>query len=246
MSRRIAICLGLLLGGALVILFAPSSPRENSVIGEFHSGDIAGGFQMAIGLDEANGVLHCRIKNASGKRMEYSSFAFGYFENVGLDIQGSTNVLGGGVFPRANGYWGAEPYLPLKIDADGTITNTHWKKQYDPQPVCSLWQYLKWSRFNPGVAIAWEQFARRLVNRRTLLWKACQDDTYVLDLTQVAWPTNLLSQGTLQIKISQRFVTRERGGGFGGINSNAVLYSPVFTVDSARVRSWIEHSPYRR
>ncbi len=200
-------------------------------------GSEVGGFQMAVSLDQTNGIIHCWIRNATTNEMDYPSFDIGYFEDIRLEFQGATNwiTIPTEVFPRAAGYSSACPYLVKRIEARQIITDTYTRSEYrQPWPVQSLEEYLKWTHGNTNEARLTEQLNQRYADREVLLTRLCRDDTFALDLFRGrAWPV-LPDQNLVSIRVSQTLrIKRE---------STVTLYSRVFAVEKSFLQACLKQN----
>src|ERR1035437_11201199 len=113
MIPKIILYLARVLIGVLADYSVTAAKIKPAAGNGFRWGDVVGGFQMATSLDESNGIVHCRIRNATTNEMDYPSFDFGYFEEIHLEVREATNwtKFQVAVFPPAVGYSSAFPYF---------------------------------------------------------------------------------------------------------------------------------------
>jgi len=193
---------------------------------------MADGFQMEAQLDETNGVVHCRIRNATTNTAVYSSFDFGYFEYIHLEIRSETNwtKLCINVFPPAAGYSGGGLRLLKHIERGQVVTNTHTRGGFRPWPVLQREEYLKWSQGDTNQALLTESLNRRAAAREALLINSCAGDTFALDLIgDIEWP-DLPKPEFVEARVSQMFSTSK--------GTTVTLYSPVFTLNASQLKTY--------
>ncbi len=235
MRLKLVFNLALVLSGSLPCGSGIAQP--SGLADEYDWGSAAGGFQMAVSLDQTNGIIHCWIRNATTNEMDYPSFDVGYFEDIRFEIQGATNwiSLPAEVFPRAAGYSSACPNLVKRIGSQQIITDTYTRSEYrQPWPVQSLEEYLKWTHGNTNEALLTEQLNQRYADREALLTQLCRDDTFALDLFRgKLWP-DLPEQNLLAVRVSQTLRTKP--------GSMVTLYSPVFTVEKSFLQACLKQN----
>jgi len=235
MKAKLVFCFALVLSGVLAGYFVAAEPESANRNG-FRWGEIAGGFQMATSLDESNGIVHCRIRNATTNEMDYPSFDFGYFVNIHLEIREATNwtKLLVGVFPGDRSASGGCPYLLKRSKPGQIITDTYVRDRDKPWPVWNHEDYLKWSPGNTNEALLTESLNKRLAARKALLTKLCHDDTFAFDLIWEKALSDLSGQHSVEARVSQKFrMNKEKTG---------TLYSPVFILDGSLIQTYIKQN----
>lgn len=236
MKPKIILCLALILIGVLADYSVTAAKIEPAAGNGFRWGDVVGGFQMATSLDESNGIVHCRIRNATTNEMDYPSFDFGYFENIRLEIRGATNWtnLQVAVFPPAVGYSSAFPYFIKRIKPGQVVTDTFTRSRHTSWPVLEFKEYLTWSPGNTNEALLAESLNKRLAAREALLTKSCGEDTFALDLIWGKTLPDLPDGHSLEARVSQKFrVNRE---------TMVTLYSPVFTLNGSLIQTYMRQN----
>lgn len=232
MKAKLVLCFALVLSGVLARYFVAAEPASTNG-NEFRWGEIAGGFQMATSLDRSNGIVHCRIRNAITNEMDYSSFDFGYFEHINLEIREATNwiKIRVKVFPGDDSASGSCPYLP-KRSKPGQIIPV--RSSDKPWPVLNHEDYLKMYPGNTNEALLAEQLNKRLASRKALLEKLTRDDTFAIDLFWADALSNLPGQHSVEARVSQKFrMNKEKTG---------TLYSPVFILDGSLIQTYIKQN----
>jgi len=185
------------------------------------------GFQLTAILDETNGILHCRIRNATGREINYSSFDFGYCEFVHLEIRETTNWMQLAAFQLPPGSEADDfPYFTKKINPGQNVI-----RDVPPQPVLSHDEYLKMSHSNTNEARLMEQLNKWLDHRQAL----CRGDTFAFDLIETTWPTNIFERTQIMIRASQTF--RADPNGFGG--QTRTIYSQELVLPGSLIRSYM-------
>jgi len=234
MKPKLFLGLVLMLSGGL--LCGSGIAQPSALAGGYDWGNTAGGFQMAVSLDQTNGIIHCWIRNATTNEMDYPSFDIGYFEDIRLEFQGATNwiTIPTEVFPRAAGFSSACPNLVKRIGPQQIITDTYTRNRYQPWPIQNLEEYLKWTHGNTNEARLTEQLNQRYADREALLTKSCRDDTFALDLFRGrAWP-DLPDQNLVTVRVSQTLHTKPE--------SMVTLYSPVLTVEKSFLQACLRQN----
>jgi len=221
MKSPINVLLVLLLGGTLSSCFAESGDASS----QKHWGDVVDGFQMAIILDQTNGLIHCRIRNATTNEIDYPSFDFGYVEFVHLQVQGPANWVNtpGYMYPVMGASDGC-PYFTKIFQPGETVTDYFW-----PWPVLAFKEYLQWSHGNTNEALLTQQENKWFADRVA----KCRDDTFAFDLVEMDWPTNLLCGKDIKMRASQLFRPQRNK------DTTEILYSGELTLDAPLVRSFI-------
>lgn len=227
MKPKLLLGLALVLSGGLPGGFNMPSQASATDVTDTNGpiwGETVGGFQMVATLDETNGIIHCRIRNATTNEMDYPSSDFGYVEFVHLEIRESTSwiELAAGKFP-GGGAAGFLPYFTKKVKPLQIITT-----KSTPWPVQTREAYLKMCGGNTNEALLTERLNKWLADRQA----TCQNDTFAFDLVGAIWPTNSLKQPSVKIRALQTF--RANGG-----ETDLVLYSPEFTLDGSLIQSYI-------
>ena len=234
MKVILILSLALVFSGGLPVGSGIAQP--SSLADGYDWGNTAGGFQMSVSLDQTNGIIHCRIRNATTNEMDYPSFDIGYFEDIRLEFQGATNwiTIPTEVFPRAAGFSSACPNLVKRIGPQQIITDTYTRNRYQPWPIQNLEEYLKWTHGNTNEARLTEQLNQRYADREALLTKSCRDDTFALDLFRGrAWP-DLPDQNLVTVRVSQTLHTKPE--------SMVTLYSPVLTVEKSFLQACLRQN----
>jgi hypothetical protein len=194
-------------------------------------GETVGGFQMAVSLDASNGIVHCRIRNATTDEMDYPSFDFGYMENISLEVRETTNwiKLGATVLPRSIGASSACPYFTKRIKPEQIVTDTYVRSWAKPWPVQKYEDYLKWANGNTNEALLGEKLNRWYADRDALGTTMARNDTFAVDLFEMDGLLSLPRTNSLEARVSQSFRIRRE--------DLATLYSPVFTLSNALLQS---------
>src|SRR5271170_1555604 len=97
------------MGGSCGICMAaivyPKAPDGGRQIVSENIGTATNELQIAVSLDESNGVLHCCILNSGTNALAYNDFDVGNSENIGLEIRHGSNWLRASamVFPMEGG-----------------------------------------------------------------------------------------------------------------------------------------------
>jgi len=222
-----------------------SIAQPSDLAGGYDWGAAAGGFQMAVSLDQTNGIVHCWIRNATTNEMDYPSFDIGYFEDIRFEIQGATNwtTWPTEVFPGMDVFSGACAWLVKRIGPQQIITDTYTRSEYhQPWPVQSFEEYLKWTHGNTNEARLTEQLNHRFADRVALLTRLCCDDTFALDLLRGrAWRDpvaldrlDLLDHDRVMVRVSQTLRTKPE--------RMVTLYSPVFTVEKSFLQACLRQN----
>lgn len=236
MKPKIILCLALVLIGVLADYSVTAAKIEPAAGNGFRWGDVVGGFQMATSLDESNGIVHCRIRNATTNEMDYPSFDFGYFEEIHLEVREATNwtKFQVAVFPPAVGYSSAFPYFIKRIKPGQVVTDTFTRSRHTSWPVLEFKEYLKWYPGNTNEALLAESLNKRLAAREALLTKSCGEDTFALDLIWGKTLPDLPDGHSLEARVSQKFrVNRE---------TMVTLYSPVFTLNGSLIQTYMRQN----
>ena len=186
---------------------------------------------MAASLDASNGIVHCRIRNATTDEMDYPSFDFGYMENISLEVHETTNwiKLGATVLPRCIGAFSGYPYIPKRIKPEQIVTDTYVRSRAEPWPVQKFEFYLKWANGNTNEAFLSEKLNRWYADRETLAATMARNDTFVIDLFEMEGLLSLPRTNSLESRVSQSFSIRREG--------LATLYSPIFTLSNSLLQS---------
>lgn len=236
MNCKIVLGLALVLSGVWFCCSTNAGQNESTAGNDLHWGGAVGGFQMAAWLDETNGIVHCRIRNATTNEMDYPSFDFGYFENIRLEIRGATNKSNPWmmVFPRSVGYSSACPYFLKRIQPGLVVTDTFTRERFHPWPVLKREEYLKWSPGDTNQALLAESLNRRLAEREALLTRSCGADTFALDLIWDKALADLPEGQTVEARVSQTFRPSR--------DTTATFYSPVFTLKGSLLRTYVQQN----
>jgi len=197
MKHKLLLCLALVWS---VGWFSGSTQAQQSTVSkedESQWGQPVDGFQMTAILDKTNGIVHCRIRNATASEMDYPSFDFGYCEFVHLEVQETTNcmMLAAGRLPPGT-VSDACPYFTKKIKPGQNIT-----RSVSSWPVLSREEYLKMSHGNTNEALLTERLNKWFADRQALCW----DDTFAIDLIEATWPTNIFERKFIRVRASQTF-----------------------------------------
>jgi len=229
MKPKFLLGLALVLSGGWFSVFAEQSAAANS--DQFDWGEAVGGFQMAASLDASNGIIHCRIRNATTDEMDYPSFDFGYMENISLEVRETTNwiKLRATVLPRSIGASSACPYFLKRIKPEQIITDTYVRSRAEPWPVQKYEVYLKWAKGNTNEALLNERLNRWYADRETLAATTVRNDTFAIDLFDMDGLLTLPRTNSLEARVSQTFRSRRE--------DLAALYSPVFTLSNSLLQS---------
>jgi hypothetical protein len=236
MKPKIILYLALVLIGVLADYSVTAAKIKPAAGNGFRWGDVVGGFQMATSLDESNGIVHCRIRNATTNEMDYPSFDFGYFEEIHLEVREATNwtKFQVAVFPPAVGYSSAFPYLLKHIKPGQIVTDTFTRSRHTPWPVLEFKDYLNWSPGNTNEALIAQSPNKRLADREVLLTKSCGEDTFALDLIWGKGLSDLPEGQSVEARLSQKFRTSR--------DSTTTLYSPVFTVKGSLIQTYMRQN----
>lgn len=177
-------------------------------------GGVAGSLQMASAVDQANGVIHCWVRNGETNEVSYNDFDFGYWDFVGLEIRQGTNWVN---IPRTapgiacGGCHAAGKIKGLKPKQ--VITGTNWLR-YEPKPE------------GAGVTLSADRWG----------WKSrppasfFNDDTFALDLTRFRLPPNSEPGRFLEARVRQTLHPVSADA------KEVTLYSPVFTLDGSTIQ----------
>lgn len=176
-------------------------------------GEMEGGLQMACAVDEANGVIHCWVRNGGDTAVNYDDFDFGYWEDTGLEIRQGTNWVG---LPRA---WGGS--YSGGGHAAGRI------KPLAPKQVMTGGQWLYYELE--------AKYAGPITGTGGLGLKRpasfFSEDTFALDLRAFQSLAGT-AHPPVQARVSQTFYPDLPGAE----EKTAILYSPVFTLDGAALK----------
>jgi len=203
-------------------------------------GNTVGGFQMAVSLDQTNGIVHCWIRNATTNELDYSSFDVGYFENIKVQIQGANGWTNwqANVIPGMNVAWSGDPTMFKRIKPLQIITDTYNRSHPQHETVKSLDDWLKVVRYTHGStneALATEEFNKRLADRNALVAQLGQKDTFTLDLYRGGRSRpSLTDQEQVTVRVSEKFRTKPE--------EMVTLYSPTFTVEKSFLQACILHN----
>lgn len=223
--------------GFLSACFVAGAQSASANANEFRWGEVVGGFQIGTSLDESNGIIHCRIRNATTNELDYPSFDFGYFEVVHLEVREGTNwnKVRVAMFPWPTGASSAFPYFVKSSRPGQVITETNGRDRYRPWPVLTHEDYLKFAHGDTNEALLTEQLNHRLAARESLLAGLCRGDTFDLDLVMDPVPPALADQNSVEARVSQEFRPKREG-------EMATLYSPSFTLSRSLIQAYIKQS----
>lgn len=208
----------------------PDATKDNTL----HWGEMVGGFQMAAILDETNGFIHCLVRNATTNEMNFSSFDFGYFENIALEIHGATNWTKSkywpAVLPRSFGAYDAFPNLIKCIHPGQIVTATYIRGRSMPWPVQKFEEYLKWTKGDTNEALLTEKLNQWYASRDVLEAAMGRNDTFAIDLFEMEQLASLPRTDSLEVRVSQSFRTNSYG-------EMTTVYSPGFILSNSLLQS---------
>jgi hypothetical protein len=197
-------------------------------------GGTVGGFEMAAVVDETNGIIHCRVRNATANEMDFSSFDFGYMENIALEIHGATNwtklKFWPVVLPRSFGAYNGFPYYAKRIEPGQIITSTYIRSRSRPWPVLKFEEYLKWTKGDTNEALLTQKLNQWYASRDALEAATGKDDTFAIDLFEIDQLKSLSQTNSLEVRVSQSFRLNKNG-------EMATVYSPSFILSSSLLQS---------
>jgi hypothetical protein len=238
MKSKLLLCLALVLCGGLM-----AAQQSNVASSDGRNwGETVGGFQMAISLDETNGIIHCWIRNATTNEMNYPSFDFGYDEFVKLEVQGATNWIGlkPFIFPGGGYSISPVPYEVENIKSGQIITNAVLDGGLNELKQTAVMVAYD---DNPNPASLFQQMTNQIESRYALLTNLCRQDTFAFDFVIRNPFSDFTSQSPVKARVSQKF--RVNGG-----KDEITLYSPVFdlpvfTFDSSLIETCIKQQHER-
>jgi hypothetical protein len=216
MTPKFPLCLALGLSGILFVTFATAQSSGLANENKLQWGEAVGRFQMAAALDESNTVIHCWIRNAWTNAILYNDFLFGYVENVSLQFRQGTNwvVVNAGVFPGQPEARGAIP----------TDTKVSWLQ---PGEIITN----TWERRDTMMRLPYRQQSWNYARESSLLG-ITERDTFALDLINTRWPTNILQEGTCEVRVKQDFHCTSPEDEYPYLHDpRLTLFSPVLKLE---------------
>ncbi len=216
MKPKLVLCLAIVLNGILFITPVTAQLSGLANKNKLEWGEVVGGFQMAAALDESNADIHCWIRNAQTNSIVYNDFIFGDAESVSLQVRQGTNwvAVNAEIFPGPQGARGAIP-------AD---TKARWLKP--GEVVTNTWNRRDTMMRLPYRKQSWN-YARKLS-----LVKITEHDTFALDLINTSWPSNIVQQGTCEVRVKQNFYSTSPQDKYPYLHDPLLtLYSPIFALE---------------
>jgi hypothetical protein len=223
MKPKLLLGLALVLGGGLFSDIATAQQSGVATADKWQWGEVVDGFQMGAILDVTNGLVRCRIRNATTNDL---TIKLNDFERV-PQIQESTSWLGLAAYSYPQISASGIATRPIIIKAGESVVN-----HFTATPVLTLERYLKICVGNTNEAILMEQLNKWYADRREI----CRADTFAFDLVEANWPTNQFAQTSIKLRVVQYF-----RGPYAG-EAYRILYSPVFSLDSSLIQSYINQN----